>query len=415
MKIGLVCPYNMFERAGGVHQVVIHLHDGLKKRGHDVKIITPRPVTYKGDVPEDYILLGTTRNFKGGFGTAGNWTMPPDGDDIEEVLKEEQFDVINFHEPWAPILGWQILNYSTCAHVGTFHANLVDSVAAKSWPRIFTPYARGISQKLHVITAVSPAPVEIFKDKAKDSSEVKMIEDVKYIPNGIDLSFYRPLKKRQPLSGPNTKTVVYVGRLDRRKGAEWLIKAFAVLRDQLPNSHLILAGDGSLRERLQALVKELKLRNVKFMGYVTDEEKRRLMGNADLVCAPSLYGESFGIVLVEAMAMGTPVLGGNNLGYINVLRGYGRLGLIDPKATVDFANRMNVFLSDKGLRKTFRHWALREVKQYEYAKVVDQYEKAYRDALTNWRIEQHLNEAKAKNGKRFSKIARRLFVRRQSG
>jgi len=139
MKIGLVCPYNMFERAGGVQQVVQHLHDGLTKKGHTVKIITQRPSGFKGSVPDDYILLGITRDFKGGFGVAGNWGMPVNGEEIEQALDREKFDVINFHEPWVPILAWSMLPYSAAAHVGTFHANLIDNIAAKSWPRIFTP------------------------------------------------------------------------------------------------------------------------------------------------------------------------------------------------------------------------------------------------------------------------------------
>ncbi len=415
MKIALVCPYNMFERAGGVHQVIVHLHKGLVKKGHVVKIITPRPTGFKGKAPADYILLGKTRAFKGGFGTAGNWTMPTDGGEIELLLQKEKFDVINFHEPWAPMLAWQMLNYSTAAHVGTFHANLIDGAAAKSWPRVFTPYARGISQKLHVITAVSPAPASLLIAKASNKSEKEMVGNIRYIPNGIDLSIYRPFKKRLPLRGAGTKTIVFVGRLDKRKGADWLIKAYAVLANEDPTIHLIIAGEGSQLENLEALVKSLKLKNVTFTGYIDEEEKRRLMGHADLVCSPALFGESFGIVLLEAMAMGTPIIGGNNLGYINVLSGFGRLGLVDPETTRDFANRLEVFLTDKQLRKSFRSWELNEVKKYDYPKIVDQYEAAYIEAVAKWRAEQHLNGENAKNDKGFWKTKRRFSLRRQLG
>ena len=106
MKIGLVCPYNMLNRPGGVPQVVMHLHAGLKKKGHNVKVITQRPSGYKGAAPEDYILFGITRTFKGGLGTEGNWGMPSDGEEIARVLKKERFDVINFHEPWVKQPTW---------------------------------------------------------------------------------------------------------------------------------------------------------------------------------------------------------------------------------------------------------------------------------------------------------------------
>lgn len=415
MKIGLVCPYNMFERTGGVQQVVQHLHDGLTKKGHTVKIISQRPSSYKGKVPDDFILLGIVRDFKNsGFGVAGNWGMPINGEVIEEAMDHERFDVINFHEPWVPILAWSMLPYSAAAHVGTFHANLVDSVAAKSWPRIFTPYARGIGARMHLLTAVSHAPASLLISKANKKWEKDLIRNMKYIPNGVDLKFYKPFKKRQPLSGPNTKTVVYVGRLDRRKGIQWLLKAFAIVQAEMPNLHLILAGEGNYRANLLEQVKTEKIANIQFVGYVSDEEKRRLLGNADVACAPALYGESFGIVLLEAMAMGTPLLAGNNLGYINIMTGHGRIGLIDPKATSDLANRLSVFLTDEGLRKSLRDWNLAEVKKYDYLKIIDQYEAAYHEALAKWRLERHLNGGNGKHV-RFWQIRRRLALRRQSG
>src|ERR1700758_5322023 len=95
MKIALVCPYNMLDRPGGVPQVVIHLHKGLKKRGHQVKVVTQRPAGFKGKVPEDYILFGITRPFKvSGFGTEGTWGMPADSDEIAQPLNIEKFDVL---------------------------------------------------------------------------------------------------------------------------------------------------------------------------------------------------------------------------------------------------------------------------------------------------------------------------------
>src|SRR5690242_4008271 len=100
MKIGLVCPFNMLDRPGGVPQVVIHLHQGLKKKGHDVRVITQRPSGFKGEAPKDYILLGTTKTFKSnGLGTEGNWGMPTDSQEIADTLQREKFEVINFHEP----------------------------------------------------------------------------------------------------------------------------------------------------------------------------------------------------------------------------------------------------------------------------------------------------------------------------
>src|SRR4051812_21937901 len=124
MRIALVCPYNMFERAGGVQQQVIHLYRELKKRGHTVKVITPKPIGFEGDVPEDYILLGSLTNFNpfnSSMATSGTWSFDADADTVKAIFNKQKFDVLHFHEPWAPILGRQILQHSTAAHVGTFH------------------------------------------------------------------------------------------------------------------------------------------------------------------------------------------------------------------------------------------------------------------------------------------------------
>lgn len=413
MKIGLVCPYNMFERTGGVQQLVTNLHDGLSKKGHEVKIITQRPAGFNGNVPPDYILFGITRDFKGGLGVSGNWGMPTDRQEIITILEQEKFDVINFHEPWLPILAWQMLKHSKAAHVGTFHANLMDNPAAKSWVNVFLPYGRGIGQKMHVITAVSPAPAALLLSKADKEFEKKITDNIKYIPNGIDLKVYKAPKKRLPLNGPDTKTIVYVGRLDRRKGIDWLIKAYASLIERMPNAYLIISGEGSQRNHLEQLVKDYKLKNVHFSGYVSEEEKRRLMGHADVVCSPAMFGESFGIVLIEAMAMGAPVIGGRNSGYINVLTGHGRLGLVDAKATEDFASRLELILTDNKISNLMRSWGIDEVKKYDYPKIIDMYEDAYKEARVIAKNSHGKKSALKQNEKRYKKLINRLLLRRQ--
>lgn len=411
MKIALVCPYNMFERPGGVQSLVLALADGLKKRHHQVKIITPRPVGFKGDVPQDFILLGTSTRFNPGTGTTGTWTFDVGNKEVKAVLAKEKFDVINFHEPWAPILARQILPLSKAAHVGTFHANLADNAAAKYLVNLFSPYGRGIGDKLHQMTAVSPAPAKILLEKDPNH---RLVKNIKYIPNGVDSSIYKPPKKRIPLNGPGTKTVVYVGRLERRKGVESLIKAFKLLSDEMPNAYLLIGGEGGLRSRLEQIVRTYDTPNVNFLGYVTDEQKRHLMRNADLFCAPAMFGESFGIVIVEAMASGAPIIAGRNIGFLSVINGRGRLGLVDAGATEDFANRLSVFLNDETINRLAREWSLGEIKKYDYSKIVDQYEQAYNDALAQWRVERHLNGGNAKNGKRkFWKTKHRFLLRRQ--
>lgn len=416
MKIALVCPFNMLDHPGGVQQVVIHLHRGLKKRGHSVKVITQRPSSFRGEPPEDYILFGITRKFKGGLGTEGTWGMPSDGEEIARVLKNEQFDVINFHEAWIPWLAWQITRNSKTAFVATFHANLLDTKAGKVWTsKIFTPLGRPFLEKMHLFTATSPVAAGMLINLANMNlpHDRYMIENMRYIACGVELRDFKPVKKRQPLSGPGTKTIVYVGRLEKRKGVDWLVKAFAELVKEMPQTHLIIAGSGLWANKIRQYVDIEAIPNIDFPGYVSDEEKRRLLANADLACFPAPYGEGFGIVLLEAMAMGVPVIAGNNIGYAQVMKGHGKIGLVDPQATKDFGNRMAVFLTDNQLRKLMVGWALNEVQQYDYPKIVEQYEAAYKTAIAR-REELHKPKTVSKKDENKPKTLRRFFVRRHA-
>ena len=132
MKIGIVCPYNMFQFAGGVQDIVVNLQHYLRAKGHDVKIITPRPRAHYDAVAEDYILVGRSAKMNTPFNTMVDVGFEADGDEIQSILDREQFDVIHFHEPWVPVLSRQILSRSTCVNVATFHAKLPESLLSKS-------------------------------------------------------------------------------------------------------------------------------------------------------------------------------------------------------------------------------------------------------------------------------------------
>jgi phosphatidylinositol alpha-mannosyltransferase len=391
MKIALVCPYNMFERAGGVGEVVVHLHQGLVKRGHKVKIITPRPFSFEGTVPEDYILLGTSTKFNAGLATDGTWTFNAGSDEIQEVLDAENFDIINFHEPWAPILARQILQLSDAVHVGTFHANLIDSVAAKSLVNLFLPYGRGIGEKLDLVTAVSPAPAQVLIDK--DPAH-RLVKTIQYIPNGIDIKTYRT-RPSMALKHPKMKTILYIGRLEGRKGVKYLLRAFHELSQRNDKVQLMIAGSGPDESKLRDYVSEQEIPRVTFLGYISDKDKIHHLHRADAFCSPATRGESFGIVLLEAMAAGCPVVAGDNIGYQSVMQGTGAISLVNPKDTVDFARRLEIILFNEDLRKLWLKWAAESIRQYDYKHVVEQYEGAYKKAIK-------LHEKRPKAKSRFS-------------
>ncbi len=391
MKIALVCPYNMFERAGGVAEVVMNLQLGLAKKGHQVKIITPRPTGFDGNVTQDYILLGTSTKFNPGLATDGTWTFNIASDEIEAVLKREKFDVINFHEPWAPILARQILLLSETVHVGTFHANLVDSVAAKSLVNLFLPYGRGIGEKLDLITAVSPAPATVLLDK---DPEHRIVKNIRYIPNGINLAVFKD-KPAMAIKHPSMKTIFYIGRLEGRKGVKYLLQAYAQLAKTRKDVQLLIAGIGPEERKLRDYVDEQRIPRVTFLGFINDEEKIHQLHRADVFCSAATRGESFGIVLLEAMAAGCPIVAGDNIGYVSTMKETGAVSLVNPKDTVDFARRLEIMAFNEDIRKVWIKWAEKYVRQFDYKNIVEQYEQAYEDAIK-------IHEKRPKAKSRFS-------------
>lgn len=373
MKIGLVCPYDMF-KGGGVQECVRALQSELVKRGHEVLIITPRPRGFRKlkRSSEGMILIGTSADIKSPFqATTAQISASVDLKAIDEMLENHKFDVMHFHEPWVPMLSMQILAKSTCANVATFHAKLPETALSKTVERVITPYTKSILKSLDLSTAVSSAAAEYYVSISKQQPVI--------IPNGVDVKKYSKTKNR--VSGP--KTILFVGRLEKRKGVKYLLMAFSKLANTGNNFKLIIAGDGPERKKLEAFTREHKISGVEFLGYVSDEAKIDLLRSCDIYCSPAVFGESFGIVLLEAMAAGAVVVAGNNPGYSAVMQGKGNLSIVNPKDTESFARKLELLLSDQELRKLWLDWAGEYIKQFDYQKITDQYEKAYKQAIAN--------------------------------
>lgn len=374
MKIGLVCPYNI-AKGGGVQEIVRAMQHELKKRGHDAKILTPEPRDMADSHRhEDIIFVGNAADFKSPLHTTSQFSVTADIAGIEEMLEAEKFDILHFHEPWVPMLSRQILSRSQCVNIATFHAKLPETLMSRTVVKVVEPYTRAVLRNLDELTAVSEAAAEY----------VCSLTDVPVtiIPNGVDLSVFKESKKPVDAQAEQTeRTILYIGRLERRKGVSYLLEAFRLLRERDEDIQLIIAGDGPDRLKLERLAEELELDDcVTFTGYVTDDEKLQLLSIADLFCAPALYGESFGIVLLEAMATGLVTVAGNNPGYASVLQDLGSLSLVNPKDPEEFARRLDVMLHDEALRKIWKKWAKDYIKQFDYPRIVDQYLDVYKAA-----------------------------------
>lgn len=369
MKIGLVCPYNMF-RGGGVQEHVFAQADELRKRGHTVKIITPRPRKFLQDCPDDMIFIGNSATIKTPIKTSLELGISMGRSTVDDLLAEEQFDLLHVHEPEVPVLGAQIIAKAEAPVVATFHAIHPDTPMARTIEAFRIPYARSIFSKLKEITAVSDVAAAFVHEHTG--------RKINIIPNGIDLAKYNLSHIKDPRK---PDTVLYIGRLEKRKGVRYLLEAFAELQKEMPKVKLVLAGDGPDRERLEEYSHELGLKHVKFLGFVDEAKKLKLLATSTVFCSPALYGESFGIVLLEAMAMDTPVVAGDNPGYVSVMQGRGKLSLVDPKNKTSFSRRLCIFLEDQEVRDSWRAWAKDYVRDFDYTKVVDQYEELYRKVL----------------------------------
>jgi len=370
LKIGLVCPYNI-TKGGGVQEGVLAIAAELKSRGHGVKIVTPLPKeTNKSDWP-DIIFVGSATDIKSPFATTAQISVGFNSDALQEILEQQNFDVLHFHEPWVPVLSRQLLTRSQSINIGTFHARLPDTVMSKTIEAVITPYTKPLLKHLDALTAVSTAAAEYVTTLTDKHIEI--------IPNGIDSVKYTSIGRGTNNSG--AKTVLYIGRLEKRKGVKYLLKAFRLLQATHPDVKLLLIGDGPDKEKLQTYVDQHSIKNVEFLGYVDEQTKLQTLGNADVFCSPALYGESFGIVLLEAMAMGIPIVAGDNPGYTTVMKDRGKLSLVNPKNTDEFSRKLELFLEDAELISLWKTWAKQYVKEFDYTRVVDQYEALYKRLL----------------------------------
>lgn len=372
MRIALVCPYNYF-RPGGVQFCIRDLANQLQQNGHYVRIIAPRSRKIPSDLPENVILLGGSTELNTPFHTKADINMARDIEAIDKVFATEKFDILHVHEPGIPMLAAQLLGRSTAKNVGTMHASLPEGMISKSFEKLMTPFAKYIEPRLDAVTAVSQVAKNISLGYAPNL-------DIEIVPNGIRLSDYHDPKKKTPTSRKQ-KTILYVGRLEQRKGVQYLVDAYDLLRKTHTNVRLVIAGDGKHRSRLEARVTKNNTPDVSFLGFISEKDKQKLMQTADIYCSPALYGESFGIVLLEAMAAGTVIVAGNNPGYADVMTGRGRLSLVEPEDISSFAQRLELMLYDSEIRNLWLEWAEKHVQQYDFKNVAEAYEKVYRRVL----------------------------------
>ncbi len=334
MKIGLVSPY-VYPLPGGVTQHVRYLYENLRLRGHDVRILTSSHGLQRSS-EGDVIRLGKGFSMPAN-GSVGTVTVSPRYiSQVRAVLERERFDVLHFHEPFVPFLSLVILRESQSVNVATFHAFGGWSPAYEFGSRAL----RGYAERLHGRIAVSAA--------ARHFIDRYFPGHYKVIPNGVDVERFQrsvPLARWQD----GTRNILFVGRFEPRKGLLDLLKGYRILRKTGCECRLLVVGGGPQEREARRYVATRRLVGVEFLGRVTDDEKAQLFRTADVYVSPATGGESFGIVLLEAMASGAPIVASDIHGYKGVVR-RGREGLlVPPREPKQLAAAMARLLADREL------------------------------------------------------------------
>lgn len=362
MKIGLVSPYD-WSYPGGVRDHVWHLAEQIISMGHDVRILAPAS-GIRGKTPEKNILkMGGTTPIPINGSIARINLDPSLSQRVRVVLQRERFDIVHVHEPLVPGLSQQVLRSSRTVTVGTFHTASYSNIYSTSQLAYASAYPllRPLFYKLSGRIAVSTA--------ARQFISRYFPADYRIIPNGISLEHFGPGVSPMPFLMDGKQNILFVGRFEKRKGAKYLLRAIPAIRERHPHTRFIFVGEGRLRPGFQRYVERKGWQDVIFTGYISDEDKPRYFASSHVFCAPAIGGESLGIVLLEAMASGTPIVASDIKGYATVVNS-GVDGILTPPRQPDeLAGAISHLLENEPLRQHFIQAGLVKARDYAWTHV----------------------------------------------
>ncbi|GAC1568604.1 MAG: glycosyltransferase family 4 protein [Ktedonobacteraceae bacterium] len=362
MKIGLVSPYD-WSYPGGVRDHVWHLAEQFTSMGHDVRILAPASGIL-GKTPEKNILkMGGTTPIPINGSIARIILDPSLALRVRAVLARERFDVIHVHEPLVPGLSQQVLRCSRTLTVGTFHSASYSSMYSTSQLAYASTYPllRPLFHKLAGRIAVSTA--------AQQFVSRYFPADYRIIPNGVSLERFGSDVLTLPQMMDGKQNILFVGRFEKRKGAKYLLRAIPAIRERQPNTRFIFVGEGRLRRGFQQYIERHGWQDVIFTGYISDEELPRYFASAHVLCSPAIGGESQGIVLLEALAAGKPIVASNIKGYATVIDHEVDGLLTTPRLPDELAWAICRLLEDEKLRQQFIQAGLVKARKYAWPEV----------------------------------------------
>lgn len=370
MRLAIVSPYS-WSVPGGVNSHVKSLADQLEHRGHDVWIIAPAGTLTRSakTLPDNFILAGRSFPVRSNGSVAYGNAWPLMMQKMDRVFARHKFDLVHVHEPTIPSVGASATMAAKVPVVGTFHA----AGDACNYYERWKPLAGRILASLTVRIAVSEA--------ARDCVVGHFPAEYRVIPNGIDLETYAGARDGSKVRG----RILFLGRPEPRKGLTVLVEAFNGLRHRLPGASLVLVGPTF--EELHALMPRFgdagaeTFRGIQALGRISQEAKVEQMRRAEVLCAPSLGGESFGIVLTEALAAGLPVVASDIPGYRAVLADGSAGVLVPPGDAPALENTLFSVLGNPELRRDLSLSGSARAERYSWDRVVDQVVEAYADAV----------------------------------
>jgi phosphatidylinositol alpha-mannosyltransferase len=383
VKIALVSPYD-FAYPGGVVNHISCLEKQFTRLGHDVKIIAPasKAVYTLGD---RFIRIGTPRPIPVSGSIARITISMRLESQINEVFEREKFDICHLHEPLMPTLCTTVLRLKHTPMVGTFHAS-----GGKPWYTMFSPvmkwYLDRWFRKLDGRIAVSKIALGYVNTYFPAEYTI--------IPNGIDTHHFNSHASPIHTLKDDKLNLLFVGRFEKRKGFDYLLKAYKLVKKEVPDCRLIAVGPGvRLRNKYEKQISKSGLKDVVFTGYATYADLPRYYTTADIVCFPATGRESFGIVLLEAMAVGKPIVASAIDGYASVLAD-GIEGIaVPPRDSVKLAEAILKLGADTQLRRQMGAKGKPKAMQYDWSVLAGRVMDFYIETLDRIKRSKSLTEA----------------------
>ena len=374
LKIAQVCPYDL-DRPGGVQTHVRDTAAALGELGHEVTILAPKarmgPAWTRLSPNVTVLRIGSARAISWSgtrFEASIAWGYQHAR--LKAAMRRGGFDVVHVHTPWAPLLSIQAFACGPGAKVVTFHDTPPDTVGGAISKTILRGLSRLLLPHVDEAIAVSEAPRAHLWAPSDRSISIT--------PPCTDLSRFAAAGS---VGGRARVSLLFVGRLEPRKGVHVLLAAYRRLCEEGLPVTLTIAGGGSEEAALRSYVERHELPDVRFLGGFDDAHATALYGACDIVCAPSLYCESFGIVIAEAMAAGKPVVAAANRGYRTLLQAHADELLAPPGDAEVFADRLRRLVLDRELRARLGAWGRAEALRYDCRTVAPELVATYRRAM----------------------------------